>query len=359
MRRLDILELHYVEAEMRFDHRDLSGLHRKHGVLERLDHLAAAESAEVAALEVIRWILGIFRREFREVAAGLRLLEHVGRFELGRRSFRVGRAGRNSNQYMARMDLIEMSERGLQVAIVVILDLLVARLVVGRQGKRGVVDEGYPDSRRLAELLGILFVEVGDLIFGRRHFRAEIGVRYFDVAQSHALVAQVECVACFIVADLHARVDHVAQRVGDHLLTLAVFIFARQHIVAAQQFLVGVEVELAVALKCGRGGDLLLQRFVADADPEIDQPIQRLLPDIDIFQHRGGVGAVHLLQDLAEVGGLAIDLIGEYLIAVDSGDRMDSVEQSASAKAPERHGQREEGEGSFYLPRVLVTSDSF
>jgi len=163
----------------------------------------------------------------------------------------------------------------------------------------------------------------------------------------------------FVVADLHAGVDHVAHQVGDHLLALAVFIFTRRKIVAAQQFLVGVEIELAVALKCGRGRDLMLQRFVADTDSEMarlityqlpfDQPVERFLADIDVLHHRRRVGPVHLLQDLAEVSGLAIDLDAKDLIPIDAGDGVDSIEHPY-AKTPEGHDQGEHGEGNFYLP---------
>ncbi len=138
---------------------------------------------------------------------------------------------------------------------------------------------GQLDPLGLAELLRVLFVVVGDLSFGRRNLCGEIVGGKLDVAQPDLFVGKIVGVTRFVVAHLHARVDHVAQRVRNHAVALFVFVFSRQQIVGAQHVLVSVEVELSVALKNGFLGDFILQRDVADADAEMARLVaDQLLP---------------------------------------------------------------------------------
>ena len=234
------------------------------------------------------------------------------------------------------MNLLGMREAGLGVALVVGLDFLVGRRVLGGQQQRFVMDVNQLDALGLAELLRVLAVVVGDLSFGRRDLGGEIAVRYFDVAQSDPFVAKIVGVARLVVAHLHAAVDHVAQRVGDHAVALAVFVLSRQQIVVAQHVLVSIEVELAIALKSRLLGDFILQRLVADADAEmarlfadqllLDQPVHCFLAKVDALEHGLRAGAVHLLHGLADLGGFAIDLVAKYLPAINGRDGMDGGE---------------------------------
>ena len=215
----------------------------------------------------------------------------------------------------------------------------------------------------------VLFVVVGDLSFGRRNLCGEIAVGQLDVAQSDLFVGKIVGVARFVVAHLHAVVDHVAQRVRDHAIALGVFVFSRQQIVRAEHVLVSVEVELTVALKSGFLGDFILQRHVADADAEmarlvadqlfLDQPLDGFLANIDVLEHGLRIGAVHLLHGRAQLVGLAIDLIAKYLLAVDGRDRDGCCRTIQLPKAPKSHDNRQDGERYLHLPRVLVTSNSF
>ena len=171
-----------------------------------------------------------------------------------------------------------------------------------------------------------------------------------------------------VVAHLHAGIDHIAQRVRNHAVALFVFIFRRLQIVGAQHVLVSIEVELAVALKSGFLRDFILQRDVADADAEmtrlvadqlfLDQTLDRLLPKVDALEHLLRIGAVNLLDGGAQLVGFAIDLIAKYLLPVDGRDGMDSAEHP-SAEPPKGHENREHGERNLYLPRVLITANSF
>ena len=155
---------------------------------------------------------------------------------------------------------------------------------------------------------------------------------------------------------------------GDHGVALVIFVFSRQQVGVAQHVLVGVEVELAVALENGLLGDFILQRLVADADAEmarlfadqllLDQSIDRFLAKVDRLEHGLRVGAVHLLHSLADLSRFAIDLVAEDLAPVDGRDRMNGVEQ-AGAKAPKGHHDREDRERDLHLPRILVTANSF
>src|SRR6202035_6119946 len=98
---------------------------------ERLDHLAAAERTEVPALELVRRIVRIFRRQLYEVSSlRLRLLQYVLGLGLRRGLFLVGRTCRYRDQNVARAQLVGMDEARTGVSLVVVLDFLVGRGVL-------------------------------------------------------------------------------------------------------------------------------------------------------------------------------------------------------------------------------------
>ena len=70
-----------------------------------------------------------------------------------------------------------------------------------------------------------------------------------------------------------------------------------------------------------------MARLVAD-QLLLDQPLDRFLAKIDVLEHGLRVGAVHLLHGRAQLIGFAIDLIAEYLLAVDGRDRMERCRTS-------------------------------
>jgi hypothetical protein len=140
----------------------------------------------------------------------------------------VARAGGHRNQDMPRMNLIGMLETRAGVTFVVVRDVLVGGSVLGGEHERLVVDVGQLDALGLAELVRVLFVIVGDLTFGRRNFRAEITERELDVAHCDLFVRKIVGVARFVVTHLHAAVDHIAERLGDHAVALVIFVFSRQ-----------------------------------------------------------------------------------------------------------------------------------
>ena len=76
-------ELDDVEAELGLHQfTDLAGLHRERRGIELGHHAATAEEVEVAAVAGVRFILGVFLRQFGEVGAGLCFLQHILRLRL-------------------------------------------------------------------------------------------------------------------------------------------------------------------------------------------------------------------------------------------------------------------------------------
>jgi len=116
MRQLRVLDLNHVKPEVRFDYRDLSRLHCEHRVLERLDHLAASERAEVAALEFVRRIIRYFAASFAKSAPSLVLASVLLRFGL-RRPFSLSDAPAGTAIRCARVNFVRMLDRVLALRL--------------------------------------------------------------------------------------------------------------------------------------------------------------------------------------------------------------------------------------------------
>src|SRR5215469_4552295 len=139
----------------------------------------------------------------------------------------------------------------------------------------------------------------------------------------------------------------------------------RQHVVAAQDFLVGVEVELPVTLEVWIRSDFLLQRSGRYADTQavglflhqllLDQQVERLLAQVRPFERLDGVAAVHLLVKVTELSRLFVDLVAQDLLPIDSGDWVDAAEKAGS-KTEKSHEKRKNAADHPRGPRVLMSA---
>src|SRR4029077_2167484 len=84
-----------------------------------------------------------------------------------------------------------------------------------------------------------------------------------------------------------------------------------------------------------------------------DNLLQGLLAKVDMLEQLGALGPVHILKAAPHDVGLALDLVGEDLVAVNRGHRMDLVEnpRADSPKGEHYHDQTQDNPDS---PRVGV-----
>ena len=143
----------------------------------------------------------------------------------------------------------------------------------------------------------------------------------------------------------------------------------RQQIVGAQHFLVGVEIELAVALKDSAGFDFLLERVVADRDAEmarffadqllLDHLVECRLSQIDALQHGLRVRAVHLLQGLrAAASASRLDLIGKDALSIDVRDGL-TWANMADCRIPRRPESPRKPSAIRATERIVIAADCF
>ena len=161
----------------------LAGLETESDVLERFDHLAAGERAEIAAFIFGPGVIGIFFRQSGEIGAMLKLLEDVLGLGLGGGLVLGAGAGGGADQDVAGMDFGRVGEHGLGVIVVEILDVLIRGLTGGGQGRGIIADEGDFKTVRLTEDFLVLGVELGDFLIGGVNPGGKLGVGNRDVGK--------------------------------------------------------------------------------------------------------------------------------------------------------------------------------
>ena len=142
VRRLPLLHLHDVIAELGLHNLDVADLLGKDGLVELRHHRAAPGKAQLAALVLAAGIVGVFLGQFGEVGAGLKLLEQILGLGLGRGiGLGVG-ARRHLDEDVAGTGLLRNRVLGL-VRVEVLLNLLLGGLrnpagqLIGGEGKVG------------------------------------------------------------------------------------------------------------------------------------------------------------------------------------------------------------------------------
>ncbi len=257
--------LDHVEAEVGLDEiRRLARRHRERGVLERLDHRAAAEEPEVAAAALAGLVLRVLAGQGREVGARrlrfledrLGLLAHRGRVLVGR-----------LEQDVLRVHLLRVGEL-LQVGLVVGLDLLRRRGDRGAQRLR--VDGEVADLAALAELVArrILRVERLRLGVGGGEAGAELVGREADDVELHLLVAAAVLGVGLLLGDGDPARDRLLELLRQQVGADAVLevVFAQRRPLRAQHGAVAVGAdELAVLAEGGDVPDELDHLGVGDA----------------------------------------------------------------------------------------------
>ena len=165
MRRLPLLHLHDVIAELALHDLRIADLLGEDGVVELRHHHAAAGKAQFAALFLAAGVVGVLLGQLGEVCAALNLLEQPFGLGLGRGiGLGVG-AGRHLDQNVPRTGLLRQRVVGLVLGKV-LLNLLLADLrnaagkLVGTHGKVGDLAL-LRHGRRIAR--GVLLKEAGKL----------------------------------------------------------------------------------------------------------------------------------------------------------------------------------------------------
>ncbi len=142
MRRLPLLHLHDVIAELRLHDFDVADLLGENCVVELRHHHAAAGKAQLAAFVLAAGVVGVLLGQIGEVRATLNLLEQTLGFGLGRGVGLGIRARRHLDEDVAGTRLLRNRVFGL-VRVEVLLNLLLrglrntARQLIGREGKVG------------------------------------------------------------------------------------------------------------------------------------------------------------------------------------------------------------------------------
>ncbi len=263
---LDLTQLDHVVAEFALDRaHHLASLHREQRVLERLDHRALLDPAQVAAGILGTGILRISLRQCSKV--GTRLLGLGGKLgSLCLGSLLRGCIGAGTDQDVRRKTLLRLDEARLLVFIA-----LAQRGLVGRSGwrHRGGVELHVFDRHgfRLAEILRVPVVPLLDLriahrrsICGRRRQHRQLHIARF----THQLEQALE-----LGRGGKAGLRH---RLRDHRLLQAV---AHQRIElrwrARRRALrecgaILVRTELTIDLECGNVGNVIPHGRIADDD---------------------------------------------------------------------------------------------
>ncbi len=364
-------ELDHVVAEVALDHAaDLARLQAVGRVLERLDHGAAAEEVEVAALLRRALVLGVLLRDLGELRG---ILLHLGEdrlgLGLGLLPLGLGRVLVGLDQDVAGAALLRRGEA------LLVLGVVLAKLVLGDgdvllqriEVEHEVLDRGLLGSAELRRMRRILVVGL-DLGIGRRHLgQIVLGVEalHLDLA---LLVHRVERRrgrrgrrggrAGDALQHLPGR-DVLAQPLREHLRRhpegrqdgrideavgiaqlreLRVVLEQRAHPLVGRR-----EVELV-----GRGGE----------DALADQGVERHAPHLRRLEQLG-IDSGHLparpLDPLAQ-GVVELDLAD--LVAVDRGHRLlVAALHAAVALDAEEHERRKHQQHEHELQDAGVTAE--
>jgi hypothetical protein len=344
-------QLDHVEAELGLDQiGDLPGRQRERGVLERLDHRAVAEEAEVAAAALAGVVLGVLAGQRLEVGARrlrflqrrVGLLAHRGRVLAG-----------GLEQDVLRVHLLGVGEL-LQVGLVVALDLLRRRRDRGAQRLR--VHRQVADLAAFAEAVArrILGEERLRLGVGAGEAGAELIGGEGDHLQLHFFVAAPVLGVGLLLGDGDPAGDRLLQllreQVGADAL-LEVLFAQRRPLRLEERAIAGRAEELAVLAERRDVPDELDHLGVGDPQaaahgfrfdrPAIDQLRQHLGIEAELSQRLRRQAAAALgLEHLQALVQLAPELAGGDRLAVDVGDRFVELD-GAVAPRHEEGGHRD------------------
>src|SRR5262245_1335865 len=347
-----LLHLDHVEAERRLDdvaHR--AGRELERGVLEDRRHPAVREEAEVPTVRRRAGIVRVRARERGEVLAGLDAREQVGGL-LPCRFARVGGGvGRELDEDVTGPDLLGLREALVLVQLVVLRDLAVRRLDLGRELGPPVGDVAGADRRRRAVVVGVRVEVALQLLVRGRHLRAELRGRDADERERRLLVVEPVALLDFRVAHLdavgHQRLDALEKQALPHLgLELALVALA------AEKGLQPVAVEAAAVLELRETHDGGVHVGVADADAEprrlvaeerlVDELVERATADVERARElRGPLTLQHLLVSTLQHCACPVEIVPRDGRALDPGDDVHAL-GPARADPPDDEESRED-----------------
>ena len=265
---LDLAQVDHVVAEVGLDRAaDLAGLHREQRILERLDHHALLDPAEVAAAGLGAGIVGIGLGQRGEIRTRLaRLVGQPGGLGLGGLAGGLVGLGIHLDQDVRSQALLGLDEPGL-VRVVALAQRVLARRCRRRQLRCIQIDVFDGHALRPAERLAVAVVPLLDLRIGDRR---GVGRRFRQLGDLHVagLADQPDQTVHLVLADerrlADAGRDHLhAQAVAHQLLELLRRALRR---LRHQHHAVAVAVELAVDLERRDRGDVVAHGGVADHD---------------------------------------------------------------------------------------------
>jgi len=123
--------------------------------------------------------------------------------------------GCHCDQNMPCANLLGVSKAGVALTVVVVLNLLVGGIYLGRQLVGVIADDVERDALGLAELFAMVLVERGDLLVTGRDSRFKVFIRYFDIGYRELQVELVVDLTRFGVAYLDRLANPSAASVAE------------------------------------------------------------------------------------------------------------------------------------------------
>ena len=329
----------------------LVGLGVEGRVLELLDHLVAAEGADVAAAGLGGRVVGVLGGHLGEVGAALDLLL---RFLDARLSLGVGALVVDLDEDVPGVDLLLVRELGL-VGIVVALEVLIGHLDLA--GGAVAVDEQVGHVALLGQAeFRLVGLEVGGEIGrGRLDLGGEAGAGDLEVADLGFLHLIAVGLLDLVLADVEVGREGGVELVQEQLLAQLALELRGDEPIALEPPDVLVLADEVALLVLEQVEDLVAELGVGDGEPQAaglaeedlgaDHRVEGLQRQPHLLGQLGSeLVPIHLVEPVVLVLVGALELRRRHPLAADRGGDVLALVRLPDVAA-ELHGQRQDEQG--------------